>query len=249
MVIYCLVIARDNPDMQTTDIRRARLAQLIRERYESQADFVAKTGANQGEVSALLKNKSFGEKKARKIEADCGLPAGWLDVMDDTAEIAASHPAAGVPGAMRVVMVDDDSPTQYRIPMVTLKLRAGVTGFQTEPDRRDGGTIGLSMNWVKRKGYDPDQLMAIKVRGESMEPTFYEDDTVVINLADKKPMDNAVFAVNYDGEAVVKRLSRDAGQWWLMSDNPDQRKYYRRMCAGSECIIIGRIVRREGDQF
>lgn len=61
-------------------VRRARLAQLIDERYKSQADFVAKTGENQGEVSALLKNKSFGEKKARSIEVKCGLPAGWLDI-------------------------------------------------------------------------------------------------------------------------------------------------------------------------
>ena len=235
--------------MEIVDIRRARLAQLIRERYESQADFVSKTGANQGEVSALLKNKSFGEKKARKIEADCGLPHGWLDTMDEQQENSPSSEEPLIPGAMRVVLVDEHSPGQCRIPMVTLKLRAGVTGFQTEPDRRDGGTLGLAMNWISRKGFDPEQLMAIKVRGESMEPTFYEDDTVVINLADRKPVDNGVFAVNYEGEAVVKRLSRDAGQWWLMSDNPDQRKYYRRMCSGNECIIIGRIVRREGDQF
>lgn len=82
-----------------------------------------------------------------------------------------------------------------------------------------------------------------------MEPTFYEGDIVVVNLLDKTPVDNAVFAVNYDGEAVVKRLSRDAGMWWLMSDNPDQRRYYRRACQGNSCIIIGRIVRREGEHF
>lgn len=82
-----------------------------------------------------------------------------------------------------------------------------------------------------------------------MEPTFYEDDTVVINLADKSPTDNGVFAVNYDGEAVVKRLSRDEGKWWLLSDNADQRRFYRRVCQGAECIIVGRVVRREGDHF
>lgn len=235
--------------MEIVDIRRARLAQLIRDRYESQADFVSKTGYNQGEVSALLKNKSFGEKKARKIEADCGLPPGWLDTSSDTHSATLGESKTAIPGAMRIVLVDEHSPNQYRIPMVTLKLQAGVTGFQTEPDRRDGGTMGLSMNWVDRKGYNPAQLMAMQVRGESMEPTFYENDTVVINLADNAPVDNGVFAVNYDGEAVVKRLSRDAGQWWLMSDNPDQRKFYRRMCSGTECIIIGRIVRREGDHF
>ncbi len=109
--------------------------------------------------------------------------------------------------------------------------------------------MGLSKNWADRRGYNPEHLLAIDVKGESMEPTLYEGDTVVINLADKKPVDNGVFAINYDGEAVVKRMSRDAGQWWLMSDNFDQRKFYRRMCSGTECIIIGRVVRREGERF
>ncbi len=197
----------------------------------------------------MLKSKSFGEKKARKIEADCGLPLGWLDIPAQTHADTSDGASPAYPGAMRIVLTDENTPDMYHIPMVKLRLQAGITSFQTEPDRRDGGTMGLSMNWVKRKGYDPKHLMAIQVKGESMEPTFYEDDTVVINLADKTPMDNGVFAVNYDGEAVVKRISRDAGQWWLMSDNPDQRKYYRRMCSGKECIIIGRIVRREGDHF
>lgn len=66
--------------MEIQDIRRMRLAELIKENYRgSQSRFVDETGENQGEVSALLKNKSFGEKKARKLEEKCGLPAGWLD--------------------------------------------------------------------------------------------------------------------------------------------------------------------------
>lgn len=153
------------------------------------------------------------------------------------------------PGAKRVALLDESSPDQYRIPKVTLRLQAGVTGFQTEPDRRDGGTWGIPRNWADRRGYSPKHLISIEVRGESMEPTFYEGDVVVVNLQDKAPVDNGVFAVNYEGEAVVKRLSRDAGAWWLMSDNPDQRKYYRRACQGNACIIIGRIVRREGEHF
>ena len=154
-----------------------------------------------------------------------------------------------VPGAIPITLLDDDADALHRIKLVQLRLQAGVTGFQTEPDESEGGSLGISKAWVLRKGYDPQQLIGIKVRGESMEPTFYEDDVVVINLADKKLTDNAVFAVNYGGEAVVKRLSRDAGQWWLLSDNSDQRKFYRRNCQGNECIIIGRIVRREGDHF
>lgn len=154
-----------------------------------------------------------------------------------------------IPGALSVAVIEPDEENFHQIELVQLRLQAGITGFQTERDNSEGGTLNLSKAWVARKGYDPQKLIGIKVRGESMEPTFYEDDIVVINLADKTLSDNGVFAVNYGGEAVVKRLSRDAGQWWLMSDNSDQRRFYRRSCHGNECIIIGRVVRREGDHF
>ncbi len=52
---------------------------------------------------------------------------------------------------------------------------------------------------------------------------------VIINTADKRPADGIVFAINYEGEPVVKRMARDIGEWWLTSDNPDQRKYHRKL--------------------
>ena len=48
---------------------------------------------------------------------------------------------------------------------------------------------------------------------------------------------------------MVKRLTRDAGQWWLTSDNPDQRRYHRKLCKGAECLLIGRVVRKESDRI
>ncbi|WP_257638201.1 LexA family transcriptional regulator [Janthinobacterium sp. UMAB-56] len=154
-----------------------------------------------------------------------------------------------VPDSMRVVLADGLQKNYYDIPLVTLRLQAGITGFQTDVDSSEGSSIPIPKFWADRRAYNPNRLLAIKVKGQSMEPTLFEDDIVFINLDDKAPADNAVFAVNYDGEAVVKRMSRDAGQWWLMSDNSDQRKYYRRACRGAECIVIGRIVRRESENF
>jgi len=67
--------------MDIQDMRRARLAKLIKDFFGgSQAQFIDKTNENQSEISALLNTKkSFGEKKARKIEEKCGLPIYWLD--------------------------------------------------------------------------------------------------------------------------------------------------------------------------
>lgn len=152
-------------------------------------------------------------------------------------------------GITAVHAADKDDPDFVQIPMVTLRLQAGMTGFQTEPDRRGGGTLGMRRNWLERSGYDPAKLIAIQVRGDSMEPSLYEDDIVVLNTSDTKLVDGSVYAFNYEGEAVVKRLSRDAGDWWLTSDNVDQRKHPRKIARGDACIVIGRVVRKESDRI
>jgi hypothetical protein len=90
--------------MEIQQIRRARLAQLIQERYEgSQAKYVDETGENQGEVSGLLRSKSFGERKARKLEAKSNLPVGWLDRLDEEPAQAAELNTIRPGPALRIV--------------------------------------------------------------------------------------------------------------------------------------------------
>lgn len=68
--------------MNITELRRANLRQWIDERCGGRQALFAQTAAvNPGELSALLKNKSFGEKKARKIEQAAAMPAMWLDTL------------------------------------------------------------------------------------------------------------------------------------------------------------------------
>ena len=177
----------------------------------------------------------------------CSLPPEILAPLSGgSANDASTLP--GLRNALRVVAEGEDD-AFVPIPMVKLRLSAGITGYQAEPEARDGGTLGMRRTWLDRNQYSPSHLIAIYVKGESMEPSLYAGDIVVINTLDTKPVDGAVYAFNYEGEAVVKRLARDAGQWWLTSDNPDQRKYHRKLCQGGECIVIGRVVRKESDRI
>ena len=81
-----------------------------------------------------------------------------------------------------------------------------------------------------------------------MEPGLYDGDVVVVNTEATTPKDGCVFAVNYEGEMVIKRLVRDAGSWWLCSDNPDQRRYPRKVC-DEHCILIGQIVHKQSERI
>ncbi len=147
-----------------------------------------------------------------------------------------------------VAAADPDSGAFVHIPKVRLLVSAGVSGFGVEPEPYDGSTATVPADWLRRRQLRAEHLIAIRVRGRSMEPTFNEGDTVFINKLDTEPSDGAVFVINYEGEDVIKRLTRDAGDWYLVSDNRAQ-EYHRKLCKGAECIIIGRVVRSEREHY
>lgn len=223
-----------------------RLSQVMKELgLEKPKDLAVFCGVSEGLVSQWFSGTTRLGPKPLKALSRTQFSLDWVT----EGKLPKYRLGAPLPGALPVVVMEESDPDVLLMPMVELKLSAGVTGFQTEPDRRDGGTIAVRRSWVERSGYDFSKLLAIQVKGDSMEPSLYEDDVVVINTADTRPVDGVVFALNYEGEAVVKRLSRDAGDWWLTSDSPDQRKHHRKICRGDACIIIGRVVRKESDRI
>jgi phage repressor protein C with HTH and peptisase S24 domain len=188
------------------------------------------------------KGTAFSEKTARKLEEKVGLPPLYFDQ-----EAISSVEAALklIPGAKRVHAVDDDDPSVTQIRKVKLRVQAGITGFQVEPEYYDGETQGVPTSWIVREGLHQEALISIVVDGDSMEPNLHEGDTIVVNTADKQIVSGSVYVVNYEGEVIVKRMLRDQGQWWLISDNLDQRRYHRQLCKGAECIVIGKVIRKE----
>lgn len=140
------------------------------------------------------------------------------------------------------------NPQYPSIRRVALHLQAGVTGFTVENDPEDAEPIVFRKDWFTRHGYQPSKMIAMTVRGDSMEPGLFDGDTIVINTAQTEPKDGAVFAINYEGEPVVKRMVRDGGQWWLASDNQDQARHPRKIANGT-AIIIGQVVHRQSERI
>lgn len=59
--------------------RRRQLRKWIETHFPNTAAFVRAHNLNQGEVSALLKTKSFGSRKARNLEEQTGMPIRYLE--------------------------------------------------------------------------------------------------------------------------------------------------------------------------
>jgi phage repressor protein C with HTH and peptisase S24 domain len=236
-------VPRDNTGMSIGNrVKQARKALGL-----TQTELAKRSSLKQSSISDLEVGKSQGTTYLASLAATLGVSALWLETGKGSmaGEMSSDDVLAMVPGARRVHAVDGNDDGLTQIMKVQLKVQAGMTGFQVEPEHHDGRTTGVPTEWIRHNQFTAGDLIAISVTGQSMEPALYDGDVIIFNAADKQLVDGAVYVVNYEGEVVVKRMMRDAGMWWLSSDNSDQRKYHRKACKGGECIVIGRVVRKE----
>ena len=141
-------------------------------------------------------------------------------------------------------------PGDSRLPVrrVLFRLSAGVSGYEVEYEDGESEPIFMARRWFEQHRYRPDRLLAIKVSGRSMEPSLYDGDLVIVNLDDTALRDGLVYAANYEGELVIKRLKRDAGVWYLASDSLDKIRFPDKRCSDG-CGLIGRIVYRQTEHI
>lgn len=227
---------------KTNMIRAMSIGDRIRQLREkaglSQSDLAMKAGVSQGTISQLEKNPNQKTKHLVAIARVLDCSVDWLE-----------KGTGPIERPKKVAIVPDESDEFIAIRKVVFRISAGVAGFAVDfLDNGDGAPLFFQKAWFDARGYSPDELYAIKVRGASMEPSLADSDTVVVNTADKEPADGEVFAVNYDGELVVKRLVRDSGEWWLSSDNLDQRRHPRKRC-DENTFILGRIVHKQSERI
>ncbi|HEX8894426.1 MAG TPA: helix-turn-helix transcriptional regulator [Terriglobales bacterium] len=208
-----------------------RIRQVRAELKLSQEALALRAGVTQGTISQLEKNPNQSSKHLPSIARALNVSVDWLE--NGTGQKERAKKVAVRPG---------DSVDFIAIRKVDFRISAGVSGFSVDPlDDDDGEPLFFRAKWFEVRGYSPDKLYAVKVRGQSMVPTLKDGDTVVVNTADTEPTDGETFAVNYDGEFVVKRLVRETGSWWIASDNQDSRRYPKKLC-DANTFILGKVV-------
>jgi phage repressor protein C with HTH and peptisase S24 domain len=184
--------------------------------------------------------------KARLVGDFLGVDPYWLE----TGEGAMTGAAKPAPDHTSPFIEADADPEGSRpvregegdtvaIPRVKLRLRAGVAQFDTEPDMNGDGYELVPRQLVASLGLDPKNLLAVRVRGVSMEPMLFEDDVVIIDKSDTKPVSREVYAVNFDGESCIKQLIYRGGQWLMHSLHSDHGPVNVK---SGQCSIVGRVV-------
>lgn len=214
------------------DIRRSNLRLLV-SRFGSVKALADKLDKAPSQISQWLnaspdsrtgKPRSISNRSAREIERKLSIDPAWMD-----------HPR--IEGGVRECPdVEYNTGIHARVPLIS-RTTAGhwdeIAGSFTEADAED---------WIETTARVGPHAFALRIRGESMEPTIPDGATVIVD-PDAEPHHRSVVVVrqNHDSEATCKRLIYEDGRPTIRPDNPAWRGQVAPL---SEDAMICGVVRR-----
>ena len=103
------------------------------------------------------------------------------------------------------------------IPMVEARLSAGSGSFETSSII--GRDYAFRRDFILRKG-NPNDMILMRVSGDSMEPDICDNDVVLIDQSKKDILPGRMFAVGFEESIYLKRIDNLPGKVILKSANP-----------------------------
>ncbi len=202
-----------------------RLLELARERGASLASLSEMIGRNASYLQQFIRKGSprrLEERDRRLLAQFFGVAEGELGAAE---EISPSH--------LRGEWVE--------VPRLPIGAAAGFGAIAGSEEPLD--SFRFSRRWLRDNGLTPDQLSAIRVEGDSMEPLLHDGDEILVDRAQRTARDG-IHVVRLGDALMVKRLAAvGSGRAALISENT---VYPPIEVALSDLEIVGRVVWKSG---
>ncbi|PYD08126.1 putative phage repressor [Pseudomonas syringae pv. pisi] len=190
----------------------------------SQKDFANQHGLDASYLSQLLNgHRKLGEKAAATLEEKINLHPGSLvnpEILSgsDTAEIIVP---AVAPVDSRTVM---QSLGFITIPHLDVAASMGSGNVPPDSQIEVIKDITVHLDWLKTQGLAfsrIENLAIITGDGDSMDGTFRDGDSLLVDRGITEIRTDAVYVFTLDGDLYIKRLQRmTGGALRMISDNP-----------------------------
>jgi phage repressor protein C with HTH and peptisase S24 domain len=203
----------------------------------NQSQLAEMVGVKQPSIGRLLTGETKTTRAIDTIARVLDTTSAYLKGQDDSVGGHLPHPVDGDddrlalrPGEQRLPFrhgASHQTPAMAAadlglVPVREVDLALGFGAAYLDQD------IGSAVRYFPREWLDlytrapADKLIITRGSGDSMVPTLFDQDLILIDTSDRMPrLTDQVWAVSYCGLGSVKRLrpTKDGG-WLLMSDNP-----------------------------
>lgn len=118
------------------------------------------------------------------------------------------------------------------------------TGHGTLPeDIQVKRRLAFRYKWLNFRTLNPASLVVVFAKGDSMEPTIHNSNSLLVNIEDTHLTDGSIFVLRFGDELYAKRLQkRFDGSVELISDNKEYKDQLVDKKDINELKIIGKVV-------
>ncbi|EPG6562120.1 helix-turn-helix domain-containing protein [Morganella morganii] len=103
--------------------------------------------------------------------------------------------------------------------------------------------LAFRRKWLRYRGFKESELVVVWAKGDSMEPTISNNNTLLINTARTRPTDGNIYVIRQEDMLWVKRVQILLdGSWLLISDNDAYQPLQIKPDAMHNFQVIGQVV-------
>ena len=200
------------------------LTRLLKEYNLSEAEVARRSGLKQPTVHRIkvgqVKSPEYGNVKkiAKVFSVTPAQLRGEEPIWEPNSSQSITANAVSEQNAAYIT--DTLSDAYQEVPVSSVMLSAGKNGMELQLSEEESNQSAYyQKSWLKRKGLKVENLFRMRVTGSSMEPALFSDDIVLVDRGRSEPAHGKVFALQVDGEPLIKRIKKLDGIWWITSDN------------------------------
>lgn len=172
---------------------------------ESNNSFAKKCGWSEKVIRNYLNGESYPSLDRLAVissAADCSI--AWL--------------ATGVDDSDKKPRNDFFEEEFALIPGYDVQVSTG-NGTTALDERKPSRYLAFRRKWLSYRGFSENDLVLLWAKGDSMEPTISNNDTLVVNTTHTKPVDGNIYVIRHEDNLWAKRVQVQPGAWLLISDN------------------------------
>ncbi|CCN69748.1 XRE family transcriptional regulator [Vibrio nigripulchritudo] len=214
---------------------------------DSLRGFAAKTDVSEGALRKILKGSTPGILTAAKLANACGVSLDWLITGKDEAEnVSANTDARDSFSPSNTEHYPQFNEEFCLVPGYHIQVSAGsgCNAFDEQPKR----WLAFRRKYLKYKGLTPERCAVVFVKGDSMADTITDNDSLLIDIGSRTPIDGHIYVVRLGDELYAKRIQKSFdGSLVLISDNKDYGPIAVPKEQLNELCIVGKVIQRATD--
>lgn len=217
----------------------SRLQHAITEKQIELSDLAKKACVSENKIKEYLSGEYRPQvEDSENLANALDIEVTWLRFGDN----------GNVPPIGSGVVISDNPPenTHFKIPRYEISLSAGNGNAIWVEKENDDNPLWFRHGWLKAKGLRQENLKALYVRGNSMEPVLNNWDTVVIDVSDIEAADGDIYAVFFKDKLFIKQIKHTEYGLDLISFNTSYKTMPVNEENANRVQILGRMVWRGG---